>query len=285
MIRLPISSIRLDGGTQPRAAINSQTVSDYMSDMASGAEFPPVDVFYDGINHWLSDGFHRINAAERAGQEEIDCEVHQGTQQDAQWYSFGVNKGNGLRRTNQDKQRAVKSALQHPGGTGLSDGQIAVHVGVSDQMVRNYRRQIDATPKVLKSTKRKGRDGRTINVSKIGKTQDTAPPQPPKNAGTAPARDTDSDSNAPVSRGSGRTTRSQKIDRLARLTLSFIEATKHLAHLVGWLGETAGEFDQAALVLSNINDTVASVSAEIERKAVAADPLNASRLGIEENKS
>jgi hypothetical protein len=160
-----------------------------------------------------------------------------------------------------------------------------VHVGVSDQMVRNYRRQIDATPKVLKSTKRKGRDGRTINVAKIGKTPDTAPPPPPKSAAAAPARDTDSDNNSPASRGSGRTTRSQKIDRLARLTLSFIEATKHLAHLVGWLGETAGEFDQAALVLSNINDAVASVSAEIERKAVAADPLNASRLGIEENRS
>jgi hypothetical protein len=289
MIRLPISSIRLDGGTQPRATINSQTVSDYMNDMASGAEFPPVDVFYDGRTHWLADGFHRINAAEKAGRDDIACEVHQGTQQDAQWYSFGVNKGNGLRRTNHDKQRAVKSALQHPGGAGLSDGQIAVHVGVSDQMVRNYRRQIDATPKVLKSTKRKGRDGRTINVAKIGKTpetaQDAAPPQPPQNAGTPPARDTDLDNSPPVRRASVRTTRSQKIDRIARLTLSLIEATKHLAHLVGWLGEIAGEFDQAELLLSNINDAVATVSAEIERKAVAADPLNASRLGIKENKS
>ena len=68
MILLPISSIRLDGGTQPRATINPQTVSDYMNDMDSGAEFPPVDVFYDGHNHWLADGFHRINAAEKAGR-------------------------------------------------------------------------------------------------------------------------------------------------------------------------------------------------------------------------
>jgi uncharacterized ParB-like nuclease family protein len=92
MILLPISSIRLDGGTQPRATINPQTVSDYMNDMASGAEFPPVDVFYDGRTHWLADGFHRINAAEKAGRGDIACEVHQGTQQDAQWYSFGVKR-------------------------------------------------------------------------------------------------------------------------------------------------------------------------------------------------
>ena len=126
-------------------------------------------------------------------------------------------------------------------------------------------------------------------MAKIGKTpelaQDAAPPQPPQNAGSSPGRAADPDNNPPVRRASGRITRSEKIDRLARLTLSFIEATKHLAHLVGWLGEIAGEFDQAELLLSNINEAVAAVSAEIERKAVAADPLNASRLGIEENKS
>ena len=130
MMYLPISSIRVDGGTQPRATINLQTVSDYMNDMAGGAEFPPVDVFYDGSNYWLADGFHRIKAAEKSGRDEIACEVLQGTQQDAQWYSFGANKGNGLRRTNQDKQRAVKAALQHPGGASLSDVQIAAHVVV-----------------------------------------------------------------------------------------------------------------------------------------------------------
>jgi hypothetical protein len=72
---------------------------------------------------------------------------------------------------------------------------------------------------------------------------------------------------------------------LARSTLSFIEATKHLAHLIGWLGETAGEFDEAELLVSNASDAIAAVAAVIERKALAADPLNASRLGIQENMS
>ena len=81
---------------------------------------------------------------------------------------------------------------------------------------------------------------------------------------------------------SGRATRSQRIDRLARSTLTFIEATKHFAHLVGWLGETAGEFDEAELLLSKANNAIAAASSEIERKALAADPLNASRLEIQE---
>lgn len=285
MMRLPISSIRLDGGTQPRAAIHAQTVSDYMKDMASGAEFPPVDVFYDGSNYWLADGFHRIMAAEKSGRDEIACEVHQGTQQDAQWYSFGANKGNGLRRTNQDKQRAVKAALQHPGGAELSDGQIASHVGVSDQMVRNYRRRMEATPKDLKSAKRKGRDGRTINVVNIGKTVAAPqnPPLPPPSA-ELPVSDTVADREARLQRAPGRTKRAQRVDRLARLTLSFIEATKHLALLAGWLGETAGEFDEAERLLTEVQCAAAAVIVQIERKAVAANPLNAFRLGIKENK-
>lgn len=285
MMHLPISCIRLDGGTQPRAAIHLQTVSDYMKDMLSGAEFPPVDVFYDGSNYWLADGFHRIKAAEKTGRDEIACEVHQGTQQDAQWYSFGANKGNGLRRTNRDKQRAVKAALQHPGGEGLSDGQIAAHVGVSDQMVRNYRRRTEVTPKVLKSAKRKGRDGRTINVANIGRpvaAPQIPPPPPPEEL---PVSDAASDGEAQLQRAPGRTKRAQKVDRLARLTLSFIESTKHLALLAGWLGETAGEFDEAERLLTDVNSAVAAVIVEIERKAVAADPLNAFRLGIKENTS
>lgn len=285
MIRLPLCTIRLDGGTQPRAAINLQTVSDYMNDMASGAEFPPVDVFYDGSTYWLADGFHRIKAAEKAGRDGIACEVHQGTQQDAQWYSFGVNKGNGLRRTNQDKQRAVKAALLHRDGAGLSDGQIAAHVGVSDQMVRNYRRGMEPTPKVLKSAKRKGRDGRTINVAKIGKAspppQNPCPAQPPEPGASA----ADPNNEARASRAPGRTKRSQKVDRLARLTLSFIEATKHLALLVSWLGETARQFDEAETLLADASSAIDAVIVQIERKAVAADPLNAFRLGIQETKS
>ncbi len=125
--------------------------------------------------------------------------------------------------------------------------------------------QMESISKDLKSTNHKGRNGRTTNVAKPGKASEA--PQ-------APA------SPAPI-----RTTRSQRIDRLARSTLSFIEATKHLAHLVGWLGETAGKFDEAELLLSNASNAIAAVSAEIERTALAADPLNASRLGIQEKTS
>ena len=96
--------------------------------------------------------------SERTELTEIAADVHQGTREDAQWYSFSANKANGLRRTNEDKQRAVKAALGHPKAAGLSDGKIAAHCGVGHNMVAEYRRTLLG----VKSQPRTGADGRTI---------------------------------------------------------------------------------------------------------------------------
>jgi len=130
---IAVSNIRLDGATQPRAALNASAIEDYASAMRAGVKFPPVTVYYDGENYWLADGFHRVKAASAAGLDAIECEVCQGTREDAQWCSFSANKANGLHRTTNDKQRAVKSALLHANGISLSDGEIARHVGVDQK--------------------------------------------------------------------------------------------------------------------------------------------------------
>jgi hypothetical protein len=269
------ANLRLDGGTQPRTALNMAVVEDYSTAMGAGAQFPPVMVFYDGADYWLADGFHRVKAASAASRDTIECEVRQGRLEDAQWYSFGANKTNGLRRTNRDKCRAVESALTHPKGFGLSDRQIGNHIGVDHKTVGAWRAKLQSTGEIPQSKMRTGSDGRTIKTAKIGKSapvarHNPAPPPQTTHLGTS---------------NSTRTTRSQRIDHLARLTLSLIEATRHFAQLVGWLGETAGEFDEAELLLSNAINPIVAVNAELERKAIAADPLNATRLGIQENKS
>ncbi len=294
-VSLPISDIRTDGGTQPRAVLDFHAVDDYSDDMAAGAKFPPVTIFYDGQSYWLADGFHRIRAAYAADCESIECDVRQGTLEDAQWYSFSANSSNGLRRTNDDKQRAVKAALAHQRAEGLSDNEIARHCGVSVPTVAAWREKLGLSIKTLKIGARTvTRNGKTYsqNTSKIGRSPRKRKPLPPEMAPKAqstPAEAT-ADPDMPIHEvpappAPTRTTRAQRIDRLARSTLSFIEATKHLAHLVGWLGETAGEFDRAELLLSNVAKAIAAVTTEIERTALAADPLNATRLEIQENES
>ncbi len=166
---LRLDLIRTDGGTQPRAVIDFETVDDYMDAMSEGVKFPAVDVFFDGTEYWLADGFHRVKAADQAGIDAIACNVHQGTQQDAQWYSFGANKANGLRRTADDKLRAVKAALLHPKSKEFSDRKLARHVGVHYNTVADYRKQLTITKGDSGSVERTCQDGRTIDVSNIGK--------------------------------------------------------------------------------------------------------------------
>ena len=62
-----IQQIRIDGGTQSRAEINSATVTEYAEAIESGSVFPPVRAFFDGVSYWLGDGFHRYFAHLKAG--------------------------------------------------------------------------------------------------------------------------------------------------------------------------------------------------------------------------
>ena len=178
---LPLDAIRLDGGTQPRAAIDAETVREYAERMKAGDHFPPVQVYFDGTDHWLSDGFHRVKAAAEAGQTTIQAEVWEGTRDDAFWMSLGANKDHGLRRTNDDKARAVKAALAAK--PRLSDRAIADHVGVDHETVRKYRAVAASTGEIRQSAERTGKDGRTINTANIGKAagataEPSAPPDP-----------------------------------------------------------------------------------------------------------
>ena len=104
----------------------------------------------------------------------ILVEVVQGTQADAQWYSYGVNKLHGLRRTKEDKERSIRAALRHTQGASKSDRELAEHVGVSHPTVAKYRKELESTGKIYQSTCRTGQDGRTINTAKIGRRRTAA---------------------------------------------------------------------------------------------------------------
>lgn len=168
---LQLDKIRLDGNTQPRDELDEFLITEYQEAYAREAEMPPLQVMFDGASYWLWDGFHRRWAAERAGLEKLPCIVTEGTQQDAQWASYGANATHGLRRLNEDKQKAVRAALKHPFGVKLSDSQIAEHCGVSHPFVGKVRKELVSLETVTSQTTRTGRDGRTINTAKIGKSK------------------------------------------------------------------------------------------------------------------
>jgi hypothetical protein len=132
--------IRIDGGTQPRAAIDITVVEDYAVQISDGKAFPPVVLFCDGAEYWLADGFHRYHARSSVlGEAEIEAEVRSGTRRDAVLYSVGANTEHGLRRTNEDKRRAVLTLLGDEEWGAWSDREIAERCGVSHPFVGSLR--------------------------------------------------------------------------------------------------------------------------------------------------
>lgn len=135
-----ISQIRMDGGTQPRAAMDEGKVAEYATEMQEGADFPAVTLFYDGSQYWLADGFHRVNGAIQAMRLLIKAEIHQGTQRDAILYSVGANDNHGLKRSNEDKRRAVARLLNDEEWGKWSNHEIARRCKVSDVYVGKLRK-------------------------------------------------------------------------------------------------------------------------------------------------
>lgn len=171
MKTINIEAIRIDGKTQSRAEIHNDTVAEYVDALESGTTFPPIIVFFDGVDYWLGDGFHRVHAFRQAGRASINADVREGTQSDAQLFSYGVNTDHGLRRTNADKRKAVTGALQHPVSCKWSDNQIAKHCGVDHKTVSAVRTSILGNSQDAKLTERRVTRGGTTytqNTENIG---------------------------------------------------------------------------------------------------------------------
>lgn len=148
---LSLDRVRIDGGTQPREAINESVVDDYAEDFIRAVKFPPLVVFFDGVVHWLADGFHRYHGARKAAMTEIECDVRQGTRRDAIKFSLSANSLHGLRRTNGDKHRAVSIALGDTEWRQLSDREVADLCGVSHPFVGRIRAEVAPRPSTKKA--------------------------------------------------------------------------------------------------------------------------------------
>jgi hypothetical protein len=139
-VSLHIDSIRIDGGTQSRASINEATVAEYAEAMADPATvFPPVIAYFDGREYWLADGFHRLAAWRQIGRTDIPAEIRQGDRRAAILHSVAANSAHGLRRTNDDKRRAVLTLLEDAEWSQWSDREIARRCAVHHEMVGKLR--------------------------------------------------------------------------------------------------------------------------------------------------
>jgi len=135
MKTINIQSIIIDKGTQSRAQISEETVSEYAEAMHGGDQFPPITVFHDGVDYYLADGFHRLHALKRLGKTSIAANVESGTLRDAILFSLSANNNHGLRRSNADKRKCVETLLDDFEWQAMSTREIASLCCVSGQLV------------------------------------------------------------------------------------------------------------------------------------------------------
>jgi hypothetical protein len=165
-----IDLIRIDGGTQARVITNLDVVADYAEhyrdETPGGPTLPPVDVFWDGTDYWLGDGFHRRHAAAQAGLAKLDCVVHAGTKRDAILFAVQANHSHGLKRTNKDKRKAVEMLLADAEWSQQSDRWLADMAGVSNRFVGDLRAQLCTVHNSQTGGDRKGKDGKQYKATK-----------------------------------------------------------------------------------------------------------------------
>lgn len=241
MSTVNVADIRVNGGTQSRAQIDREVVAEYAEAVENGADFPPLVVFFDGATYWLADGFHRYEAYSRARRFDVPADVRQGTQRDAILYSVGANASHGLRRTRDDKRRAVLTLLNDPEWGAWSDREVAKACAVSHTFVAERRRDLTGN---VASEKRsyttKHGTPATMATAAIGRREDRPtearqepPVDPVPGALLEPANEPDlpEDEHAKLRRELGRLTLEALVDEVVGLRQDLAEAKLNARNL------------------------------------------------------
>ena len=139
MKKLNILNIRTDGGTQPRVKLDQDLVKEYAEVMREGVVFPPVEVFHDGSEYWLVDGFHRYFALRANAVTTIEAEVITGTLREAQFYAWKANNKHGNRLKAEDIRAILRIMLTDEEYSKWSNVKIAKELDVSSMTVGRVR--------------------------------------------------------------------------------------------------------------------------------------------------
>lgn len=166
---LMLAEIVSDDATQWRAKNSSKAIEDMVEHLRSGGDLPAIDVFVDKKNiKRVADGHHRVGAYRAAGLDKIPARLHKGDADDAFLFGWRANRDNrSVRARHEDVRNAALQMLQRK--LIKSDNKLAEELGVNQSTISRWRAEWESTYALHKSPKREGADGRTTNVSNIGK--------------------------------------------------------------------------------------------------------------------
>jgi len=161
---LAIELLKIDGDTQCRVKINEEVIADYADIISqSNGDWPfgPIDVFHDGTDYFVADGFHRTLAANRVKRGSIPSFIHKGSAYDAKIFGMTANDKHGLRMSRADKRACVEWLLDN--GGKMTQKDIAAKAGVGTRLVKNIVAERNENSIAGKATPPK-RDGKGQNA-------------------------------------------------------------------------------------------------------------------------
>lgn len=166
-----LRNIKVDHTIQSRVAMSVDDIHDFSELLLADppAVFPPIDVFFDKVDYWLADGFHRYTSHQKVGLKNILCNVHEGSRIDAVVFSAGANQRFSIKRTPADIHKAIVMLLNMKEWFDLSGLQIARHVGCAPMTVSSVREEFcRENDRKLPATFRaaNGRDQPSIKISR-----------------------------------------------------------------------------------------------------------------------
>jgi hypothetical protein len=154
MKEIKLDLIRLDSGAQARAKLDEDVVAQYAEALTARAAFPPPVVYFDGTDHWLAEGFHRVHANLKIGAVSMEVEVRLGNKRDAVLFGVGANQDHGLQRNNADKRKAAEILLMDEEWGKWSDREVARRVGVGHTFIARVRAEISMESDSIEPQKR-----------------------------------------------------------------------------------------------------------------------------------
>jgi hypothetical protein len=161
---LKLADVVADPAIQPRAkGLDQNHIDELAAAYEREDDVPRPVVWKIGTVYKLSQGFHRLAAALKAGRKHLECEVHVGTDLECALDAFAGNQGHGLKRTPEDKRRSIREVLKRC--PDWADNRVANHLGVSDKTVADERKGMESTSEIPKSETRVGSDGRRTRTA------------------------------------------------------------------------------------------------------------------------
>lgn len=299
--QLPLSDIEVDADLQLRVEAHDPTYIQNLSQLISdGIEIQPVVVYADDDGDSkirLVDGHARYEAYRTAKRTKIPAKVYSGGKRDALFAACGANATHGKSRTDSDKRRAVETMLSDPEWRKLSQGLIARHCGVTQQLVSKIATKRSSTHNSCESIIKVGADGRKINTERIGRkasrqtlVESSTEPGTTDSNPNKTREDTDSDKSVRSSTDATpklASVRSAQPPNTTRIPSVFVQAEELAGKLAKLLDHGAMEIERAPLsgetatdcwrVVSPLYEVLVSLRARLN---VGTTRINADRGNV-----